>query len=237
MAKLAFEDGFVLKGKPLGAEGITNGEVVFNTAMTGYQEVLTDPSYAGQIVTMTYPLIGNYGVNEDDLESARPRAAGVVVREYCADYSNFRATISLGAWLEKHGVVAIQGIDTRMLTRLLRTDGAMRGILSTADLDEASLLAKVCASPAMLNLDLATKVTCADPYGWAETDHTPFALPTLVTAPEHPRFNVVAYDYGIKRNILRRLTGYGCALTVVPAGFPAEEILAMRPDGVFLSNG
>ncbi len=236
-AKLVLENGTVFTGESFGAPGEVTGEVVFNTSLSGYQEIFTDPSYSGQIVTMTYPMIGNYGANEDDLESAQPRAAGIIVREYCKAYSNFRATISLGAWLEKYGVVAIEGIDTRMLTRILRTDGSMRGILSTADLDEASLLEKVCASPQMLNLDLATKVTCADSYGWEEIDHTPFALPALVTRPEHRKYNVIAYDFGIKRNILRRLASYGCAVTVVPAGFPAEEILAMKPDGVFLSNG
>jgi carbamoyl-phosphate synthase small subunit len=241
-AKLVLENGTVFTGESFGAEGEVTGEVVFNTSMAGYQEIFTDPSYAGQIVTMTYPLIGNYGVNEQDLESAFPRASGVVVREYSAEYSNFRATTSLGAWLEKHGVVAIQGIDTRMLTRMLRDDGAMRGILSTRDLVDESLLRKAGASPSMLNLDLATGVSCGASYGWEETDGTPFALapitaPTLVEDPPARKFHAVAYDYGVKRNILRRLASYGCAVTVVPVGMTAEEVLALHPDGVFLSNG
>jgi carbamoyl-phosphate synthase small subunit len=236
-AKLVLENGAVFTGESFGAPGEATGEVVFNTSLSGYQEIFTDPSYDGQIVTMTYPLIGNYGVNEDDLESARPCASGVIVKEYSAGYSNFRATSSLGQWLEKNGVTAIQGIDTRMLTRMLRTDGSMRGVLSTLDMDDASLLAKVRSSPLMLNLDLASHVTCDASYEWDGIDRTPFALPALVVEPVERHHHVVAYDYGIKRNILRRLARYGCAVTVVPAGYPAEEVLALRPDGVFLSNG
>jgi carbamoyl-phosphate synthase small subunit len=187
---------------------------------------------------MTYPLIGNYGVNSEDLESARPQAAGMIVREYFDFYSNFRAKMSLGKWLTEHRITAIQGVDTRMLTRMIRTQGAMRGILSTKDLDDASLLAKVAASPVMAGLDLATKVTCGEPYSWNETDRTPFALQTVgPVGPVDPGFKVVAYDYGIKQNILRRLVTYGCDVTVVPASFPASEVLAMNPDCIFLSNG
>jgi carbamoyl-phosphate synthase small subunit len=237
IAKLVLENGCVFTGEAFGAAGEVTGEVVFNTSLSGYQEIFTDPSYTGQIVTMTYPMIGNYGVNEADVESGGPQIAGVIVREYCAEYSNFRATTSLGAWLEKHGVVAIQGLDTRMLTRMLRTDGAMRGILSTTDLDDASLLRKVGASPVMLNLDLATEVSCEEPYSWDGIDTTPFALPTLRPISGEGKFSVIAYDYGIKRNILRRLTEYGCSVTVVPADFSAERILEMNPDGIFLSNG
>jgi carbamoyl-phosphate synthase small subunit len=210
--------------------------VVFNTSLSGYQEIFTDPSYAGQIVTMTYPLIGNYGVNPEDVESEKPQVAGVIVHEYFDFYSNFRATMSLAEWLKKFGIVAIQGIDTRMLTRLLRTEGAMRGVLSTTDLDDASLLTKVEASPRMAGLDLATGVTCKEPYVWTATEETPFSLKTLPV--EHGRrFRIIAYDFGIKRNILRRLTSYGCEVTVVPADFPAADVLAASPDGVFLSNG
>lgn len=236
-AKLVLENGTVFVGESFGADGEITGEVVFNTSLSGYQEIFTDPSYSGQIVTMTYPLIGNYGINEEDIESNGPKVAGVIIREYSETYSNFRATVSLGEWLKKHGIVAVQGIDTRMLTRMLRTDGAMRGILSTTDLDEKSLRAKVGHSPSMVNLDLATKASCDTPYEWEGVDHTPFALPTLVVEPEKRKYHVVAYDYGIKMNILRRLATYGCAVTVVPAGYPAEQVLALNPDGIFLSNG
>jgi carbamoyl-phosphate synthase small subunit len=236
-AKLVLENGTVFTGECFGAPGEITGEVVFNTSLSGYQEIFTDPSYSGQIVTMTYPLIGNYGINLEDVESAVPQVAGVIVKEYFDFYSNQRASDSLGNWLKKHSIIAIQGIDTRMLTRMLRTDGAMRGIISTADMDDASLLKKVAAAPPMLNLDLATKVTCGEPFGWDEVDRTPFALPTLIGQPEETKFTVVAYDFGIKRNILRRLVGYGCAVTVVPATYDAEKILEMNPDGIFLSNG
>ena len=235
-AKLALENGVVFTGESFGSPGEIAGEVVFNTSLSGYQEVFTDPSYAGQIVTMTYPLIGNYGVNPADVESGKPQVAGVIVHEYFDFYSNFRATESLGDWLKKSGVVAIQGIDTRMLTRMLRTQGAMRGVLSTTDLNDASLLLKVAASPRMAGLDLATKVSCGEPYRWTGLDETPFSL--KAAAPEgERRYRVIAYDYGIKRNILRRLVAYGCEVTVVPAGYPAADVLAASPDGVFLSNG
>jgi carbamoyl-phosphate synthase small subunit len=238
-AKLALENGVILTGESFGAPGEIAGEVVFNTSLSGYQEIFTDPSYSGQIVTMTYPLIGNYGVNMDDIEAAVPQVAGVIVKEHFEFYSNFRATEGLGSWLREHGIVALQGIDTRMLTKMIRTQGAMRGILSTKDRDNASLLAKVAASPSMNGLDLATKVTCGTPYDWNAVDTTLFALPALGAdgAATGERFRVVAYDYGIKRNILRRLATYRCDVTVVPAGYPATEVLAMKPDGVFLSNG
>jgi carbamoyl-phosphate synthase small subunit len=237
-AKLVLENGTVLPGISFGAAGEVTGEVVFNTSLSGYQEIFTDPSYNGQIVTMTYPLIGNYGVNIDDVESAHPQVAGVIVREYRDDYSNFRANESLATWLRTHGIVAIQGIDTRMLTRILRTEGAMRGIISTVDPDEKSLLARVMASPKMDGQNLATVVSTRKPYVWDEVDRTPFALiPGNSPAPAGKRFRVVAVDYGIKRNILRRLAGYSCDVTVVPAESPAEEILSLHPDGVFLSNG
>ena len=238
-AKLALENGIVFEGEGFGSPGEVTGEVVFNTSMTGYQEIFTDPSYCGQIVTLTYPLIGNYGINGEDLESGRPQVSGVIVRESSSVFSNFRAQMSLSDWLAEHGVIAIEGLDTRMLTRMLRTDGALRGVISTTDADDASLIRKAAASPLMNGLDLATKVTCSRPYSWDETDTPPFALGRNSAAPEGsaPRFKVVAYDYGIKRNILRRLVLYGCVVTVVPAGFPAADVLAMKPDGVFLSNG
>lgn len=235
-AKLALENGVVLIGESFGHEGEVAGEVVFNTSMSGYQEIFTDPSYSGQIVTMTYPLIGNYGVNELDIESARPQVSGVIVREYIDAHSNFRATGSLGAWLRHHRIVALQGLDTRMLTRMLREQGAMRGVLSTVDFDDASLLRKVAASPSMNGLDLATRVTCSAPYRWEDPGPVPFSLPPRGSAPSRP-FRVVAYDFGVKRNILRRLAAYGCEVQVVPAVFPARDVLALHPDGVFLSNG
>jgi carbamoyl-phosphate synthase small subunit len=238
VAKLALENGTVFTGESFGASAEVTGEVVFNTSMTGYQEILTDPSYAGQIVTMTYPLIGNYGVNLQDLESTKPQVAGFVVREYFDFYSNFRATGSLGDWLAKHNIVAVQGIDTRMLTKIIRTVGAMRGIISTLDLDDESLVRKAKRSPEMTGLDLAKVVTTPEPYGWEEVDRTPFALkPDSKSRLNGRRWEVVVYDYGVKQNILRRLTSYNCKLTVVPASFPAERLLGMDPDGVFLSNG
>ena len=237
-AKLALENGTVLEGEAFGAEGEVTGEVVFNTSLSGYQEIFTDPSYKGQIVTMTYPLIGNYGVNKDDVESAGPQVAGVVVREYSGSRSNFRSTASLGEWLQRHNIVAVQGLDTRMLTKLLRTEGAMRGVLSTTDMHDESLLAKAGASAKMDGWDLATGVSCDEPYGWDEVDSTPFGLkPQPGTGGSSGPLSVIAYDYGIKRNILRRLTSYGCNVTVVPLGLPAEEVLNRHPDGVFLSNG
>lgn len=237
-AKLALENGTILAGESFGAEGETSGEVVFNTSLSGYQEIYTDPSYAGQIVTLTYPLIGNYGINVEDVESVKPQIAGVIVKEYFDYYSNFRATESLGSWLKRHGVVAVQGLDTRMITKMLRTFGSMRGILSTVDLDDASLTEKVQSIPHMAGLDLTNVVSCKEPYKWDEVDKTPFMLKPLTNGQTNgKRFKVVAYDCGIKQNIMRRLTSYGCDVTVVPSLFPAEEVLRMDPDGVFVSNG
>jgi len=235
-AKLVLENGTIFTGESFSATGETTGEVVFNTSLTGYQEILTDPSYAGQIVTMTYPLIGNYGVNTDDLESIKPQVAGFIVKEYSEFPSNFRSSESLGGWLTKHKIIGIQGIDTRMLTKMIRSVGAMRGIISTTDLDEISLLAKVNKSSHMAGLDLASRVTTRELYKWNEVDKTQFALP-LAKAVTAKKWNVVVYDYGVKQNILRRLTSYGCNLTVLPAQTSAEEVLKMKPDGIFLSNG
>jgi carbamoyl-phosphate synthase small subunit len=238
-AKLALENGTVFRGVSFGAAGEVTGEVVFNTSLTGYQEILTDPSYCGQIVTMTYPLIGNYGINFDDLESTRPQVAGFVVREYFDYHSNWRARQSLGDWLREHHIVAIQGIDTRMLTKMIRTVGAMRGIISTEDLDDESLLEKARSAPEMAGLDLTKVVTCKEMYHWDAIDETPYVLrPGIVPEAQNgKRFNVVVYDYGAKQNILRRLAIYGCNLTVVPSDTPAESVLSMNPDGIFLSNG
>ncbi|MBI2618542.1 MAG: glutamine-hydrolyzing carbamoyl-phosphate synthase small subunit [Ignavibacteriales bacterium] len=236
--KLALENGSVFPGESFGASSEVTGEVVFNTSMTGYQEILSDPSYAGQIVTMTYPLIGNYGINLEDLESVKPQVAGFVVKEYFDYYSNFRATGSLGDWLEEHGIPGIQGIDTRMLTKMIREGGALRGVLSAVDLDDDRLVAKARRSPQMKGLDLTRQVTTAEPYRWDDIDRTPFALRPQARKDRNGRkWNVVAYDYGVKHNILRRLTSYGCSLNVVPSSWPAEKVLELDPDGIFLSNG
>lgn len=245
IAKLALENGTVFTGESFGADGEVTGEVVFNTSITGYQEILTDPSYAGQIVTLTYPLVGNYGVNGDDLESAKPQVSGFVVREYFGFHSNWRATSSLGEWLRKHRIIAIQGIDTRMLTKMIRTEGALRGVLSTTDADDTRLVKKAKASPEMTGRDLAKEVSCRAAYKWDEVDRTMFALPAQGNRrPSLPdaesngqRFRVAVFDYGVKQNILRRLTTYRCELTVVPASTSADEVLAMNPEGIFLSNG
>ncbi len=224
-AVLALEDGTLFEGRSFGRRGETTGEVVFNTALCGYQEVLTDPSYAGQIVTMTYPHIGNYGVNVEDLESARPQIAGFVVREVSTVASSWRASGELHRWLDEHGIVGISEIDTRSLTRHLRSHGAKRGVVSTSDADPASLVAKAQASRNMLGLDLAREVTCAEPWR--------FEAPGSVRSP----FRVVAYDFGMKRNILRMLAAAGCDVTIVPATMAAREVLGWKPEGIFLSNG
>jgi carbamoyl-phosphate synthase small subunit len=234
-AKLILENGTVFTGESFGSNNETTGEVVFNTSLTGYQEILTDPSYKGQIVTMTYPLIGNYGVNTDDLESVKPQVAGFVVKEYSTFPSNFRSIESLGNWLGKHNIIGIQGVDTRMLTKIIRSAGAMRGIISAENLDDKSLLDKVRTSPQMTGLDLASRVTTNKAYTWNKTDTTQFSLPALNSSVK--KWNVIVYDYGVKQNILRRLTSYGCNLTVMPAHTPADELLQMNPDGIFLSNG
>lgn len=235
-AVLALADGRVFEGKSFGAGGEATGEVVFNTSMTGYQEVLTDPSYKGQMVTMTYTQIGNTGINPEDIESSRLYLSGFIVKEYLDCHSNWRATMSLDAYLKENGVVGIQGLDTRALTRHLRDHGAQNGIISTVDFDHESLVRKVRAVPSMAGLDLATGVTCDAPYHWTEK------LWELGTGYSHAipselKYKVVAYDFGIKLNILRCLVSAGCDVTVVPATFPAEEALAMNPDGIFLSNG
>src|SRR5678815_3508836 len=222
-ALLALEDGRTFRGTSWGAEGEVCGEIVFNTSMTGYQEVLTDPSYAGQIVCMTYPLIGNYGVNEEDSESSRPWVEGFVVREASRITSNRRAEESLADYLQRWNIVAIEGIDTRALVRHIRDKGAMRACLSAMDLDEDSLIAKSRQSPPMENRELASKVTTSEPYTFP--------------AEGVERFHVVCFDFGVKRNSLRELAQRGVRTTVVPASTPAAEVLALRPDGIFLSNG
>jgi carbamoyl-phosphate synthase small subunit len=233
-AILALADGMVFEGTSFGAEGEASGEVVFNTSMTGYQEIMTDPSYKGQIVTMTYPQIGNYGANDEDVESGHPQVEGFIVKEYLDFPSNWRMKRSLDDYLKTHGIPGIQGIDTRALTRHIRDAGAQPGIISTTDLDASSLFAKAKKLPQMNGLDLAKEVTCKKPYQW---DEGTWGLGTGYGKKPVTRYKVVAYDYGIKRNILRLLTSRGCDVTVVPATMPAEEVLAMKPDGVFLSNG
>jgi len=234
---LVLEDGTVFEGKPFGAHGETFGEVVFNTNLTGYQEVLTDPSYKGQIVAMTYPLIGNYGINEADAESARPQVEGYIVKEGSRLASNWRAQSGLEEWLQRHHVVGIQGVDTRALTRHLRTRGAMRGAISTVDLDPASLLAKVQASPGLVGRDLVREVTCETPYTWALGEWQWPAGSPPHPPPAEARCRIVAYDFGMKRNILRKLVHAGCDVTIVPAHTTAAEALQLHPDGIFLSNG
>ncbi len=222
-AILVLEDGRTFHGASFGADGETFGEMVFNTSMTGYQEILTDPSYAGQIVCMTYPLIGNYGVNEEDVESRRPWVEGFVVREASPIASNWRSHETLDEYLKRNQIVGIEHIDTRALVRHIRDKGAMRAGISTVDLDKKSLLAKVLASPEMKNRELATAVTVDAPFDFPPSDEE--------------RFHVVAYDFGVKTNSLREFARFGCRITVVPADTSADDVLALKPDGIFLSNG
>ncbi len=233
-ALLVLADGSVFRGVSIGAPGRTVGEVVFNTAMTGYQEILTDPSYAGQVVTLTYPHIGNTGANAEDFESRGVFAAGLVIRDLPLEASNWRLEQTLPAFLERHGVVAIADIDTRRLTRILRTRGAQNGCIVTGEPDERAALEAAKAAPSMAGQDLAKVVTCKARYEW---NGSLWALGTGYGAAAVPRFHVVAYDFGVKHNILRHLAERGCHVTVVPAQTPAREALAFRPDGVFLSNG
>ena len=233
-AILALADGTLFRGKSIGATGASAGEVVFNTAITGYQEILTDPSYAGQIVTLTYPHIGNTGANPEDVESRRIFAAGLVIRDLPRLASNWRHTQDLSSYLREAGVVGICDIDTRKLTRILREKGAQNGCLLAGTVDEDEALARARAAPSMAGLDLAKVVSCTAPYEWAGSA---WALGTGYRQQINPKYHVVAYDYGIKHNILRRLAERGCRLTVVPAQTPAKEVLARKPDGIFLSNG
>jgi len=235
-AVLALADGRVFEGTSFGAAGEAGGEVVFNTAMTGYQEVLTDPSYRGQLVTMTYPQIGNTGVNPEDIESRGIFLSGFIVREYQHHWSNWRGTASLDSYLKEHGIVGIQEIDTRALTRHLRDHGAQNGVISTIDTDHASLVAKARSLPPMTGLDLATGVSVDRPYVWNQGGWE-LGKGYREVDPANLPYRVVAFDFGIKFNILRCLVDAGCLVTVVPATTTAEEVLAMDPDGVFLSNG
>ncbi|NLF55073.1 MAG: glutamine-hydrolyzing carbamoyl-phosphate synthase small subunit [Thauera phenolivorans] len=237
-AMLALADGTVFHGKGIGAAGSTVGEVVFNTSMSGYQEILTDPSYCRQIVTLTYPHIGNTGVNHEDVESSRVNAAGLVIRDLPLLASNFRMEQTLDAYLKAENVVAIAGLDTRKLTRILREKGSQGGCIVTAAegeaLDADAAVAAARAFPGLAGMDLAQVVTTAEPYEWTEGE---WVLGEGFAHPAAARYHVVAYDFGVKRNILRLLAARGCRVTVVPARTSASEVLAMNPDGVFLSNG
>jgi carbamoyl-phosphate synthase small subunit len=235
-AILALEDGTVFEGRSFGARTERSGEVVFNTSITGYQEIFTDPSYAGQIVVLTYPEIGNYGANGDDSESARPYIEGLVVREFSSLASNWRAGETTEEFLASKGIPVAAEIDARRLVRHLRTRGVMRGVLSTEGGDPKELVEKARGIPLMAGLDLATRVSVDKPYTW-ETTVKPCSPSERLAASSRTSFHVVAYDFGIKRNILRRLVYYGCRVTVVPSQTTAEDVLAMNPDGVFLSNG
>ncbi len=241
IAKLALEDGTVFTGRAFGARGEVDGEVVFNTSMTGYQEILTDPSYHGQIVAMTYPQIGNYGVNDEDAESRRPWVRGFVVRELSQIVSNHRAGGSLDVYLAANGILGVDGIDTRALVRLTRVQGALKGILSATDLDDASLVAKAKASPGLVGRDLVREVMPRETATWEPGLDHQFLLtpeggwPPASPAPRRP--HVVALDFGMKWNIPRHLVASGCRVTIVPGATPAEAILEHEPDGIFLSNG
>ena len=241
-AILALADGTVFEGYSFGAEGEAAGEVVFNTSMTGYQEILTDPSYKGQIVTMTYPHIGNYGVNEEDVESLRPHLSGFIVKELSQHPSNWRSQKSLDAYLRDCGIAGIQGIDTRALTRRLRDHGSQMGIISTGELDPLRLAKRVRTLPGLIGLDTVKEVTCAESFRWINPPN-PVAteLNSIPAEMGEEKFNggfkVVVYDFGVKWNILRMLKSSGCEVTVLPASTSAEDALAMNPDGILLSNG
>ena len=232
-AILVLADGTVFRGIAIGATGSSIGEVVFNTSMTGYQEILTDPSYCKEIVTLTYPHIGNVGVNSEDVESRQVFASGLVIRDLSLTVSNFRSTQSLPDYLKANNVVAIAGIDTRKLTRILREKGAQNGCIATGT-DEAAALAAARGFAGLAGMDLAKEVSCAESYSWTQRE---WELGVGYPEVAHSKFHVVAYDFGVKHNILRKLAERGCRITVVPAQTPAAEALALEPDGVFLSNG
>jgi carbamoyl-phosphate synthase small subunit len=238
-AILALEDGRVFRGYAMGARGEKDGEVVFNTSMTGYQEVLTDPSYKGQIVVMTYPLIGNYGINNEDVESFRPHVEGFVVKELSPVPSSWRHQKELEEYLQQFGIIGMQGVDTRSLTLHIRSRGAMKGIISSTDLDERSLVEKARLSPGLIGRDLVKEVSCNEPFGWNQPSSWDRANPFLPAGKEQPArpYRIAAMDYGIKYNILRKLVNAGCEVRVFPANATPEQILEMKPEGLFLSNG
>ena len=235
-AILVLADGTTYRGWSFGATGTTTGEVVFNTGMTGYQEVLTDPSYRGQMIVFTYPEIGNTGVNVEDEESSHPQVRGAIARNVCDRPSNWRSTSSLTDYLKKHNIPGIYGIDTRALTRKIRVLGAMNGGIST-ELDETDLLELVQTAPTMAGLNLVKEVTTKDVYEWSDPTTNVWEFKPVSEPIVEKQLTVVALDFGIKRNILRRLASYGCRVIVVPASMPAEEIMKYNPDGIFLSNG
>jgi len=254
-ALIALEDGTIFEGKSCGIEGEKEGEIVFNTSMTGYQEIMTDPSYKGQIVTMTYPLIGNYGINNEDVESDSPKVEGFIIRELSKITSNYRATDDLANYFRKHNIIAVEEVDTRALTRHIRARGAMKGIISTINSDRTSLIEKAKASKGIVGIDLVKEVTCREPYDWntdedvqgsrfkvqgflnpkSEIDNPQSRVPAC--GCRNPQLKVVVMDFGVKLNILRMLRKVGCHVTVVPAHTKADDILAMDSDGVLLSNG
>ena len=238
-AILALADGRIFEGTSFGAQGEAEGEVVFNTSMTGYQEVLTDPSYYGQMVVMTYPLIGNYGVNSEDFESDRPYLSAFIIKELSSIPSNWRSQGTLHDFLAKHGIIGIQGIDTRALTRHIRNTGAQQAVISTKSTDRQKLVAQANQLPSLNGRDLVKEVTCKEPYEWCEGEWELNNGETFFkNAPPMPsNYFIVAYDFGIKRNILRKLVQAGCRIKVVPASMPAKDVLAMNPSGIFLSNG
>jgi carbamoyl-phosphate synthase small subunit len=233
-AILVLKDGTVFRGTSIGADGLTVGEVVFNTSMTGYQEILTDPSYSRQIVTLTYPHIGNYGANAQDVEADRIHAAGLVIRDLPIRSSNWRQDWTLSEYLKRENVVAIADIDTRKLTRILRDKGAQDGCIMAGAVDDTAALNAAREFPGLVGMDLAKVVSCRQPYEWTESA---WSLAHGYGSQGATRFHVVAYDYGVKRNILRRLVAHGCKVTVVPAEMPAEEAMGLEPDGILLANG
>jgi carbamoyl-phosphate synthase small subunit len=234
---LALEDGSVFEGKSFGSSGEKTGELVFNTSMTGYQEILTDPSYKGQIVIMTYPHIGNYGVNEEDTESQGPKVEGFIVKENSTLFSNWRADKRLSDYLTEHEIMGVEGLDTRALTKHIRSLGAMKAILSTEDLDRDRLVEKARSSPGLIGRDLVKEVTCEKPYQWKMGNDPQFSSSNPRSLPSHFRPKVVVMDYGVKYNILRSLQDRNCEVMVLPASSSAESILSYRPDGILLSNG
>ncbi len=236
-ALLVLSDGTFYEGYSVGAKGTSFGEVVFNTGITGYQEVMTDPSYRGQIVTFTYPELGNTGVNPEDEESSQPHIKGIIARNICDRPSNWRSTQSLPDYLKQHNIIGLYGIDTRDLTRRLRTSGAMNGAISTETLDPDELLVELQSTPSMAGLNLVKEVTTDKTYEWTEATSTQWEFNPRAGLSENPEYTVVAIDFGVKHNILKRLASYGCKVIVVPADTSADEILKHNPDGIFLSNG
>ncbi len=236
-AYLALSDGKIFEGNHFGAEGEVDAEIVFNTSMSGYQEIITDPSYCGQMVVMTYPLIGNYGINPQDFESNRPHLSGLIIKELSGISSNWRSRGKLEDFLKEFGIIGIQGIDTRALTRHIRESGAQQAVLSTTTQDYKELIRKAKSSPGLVGKDLVKEVTCKTPYDWEGEEWDIVNGETNLKTSTEKKYFVVAYDFGIKHSILRKLAGVGCRVRVVPASTSAEEVLALKPDGVFLSNG